>query len=72
MKDSRCVITGMGVVSVLGTGLEKYWSGLLAGRSGIRRITQFDASHLPCQIAGEVPDFEVEKFIGNSVHTRLF
>jgi 3-oxoacyl-[acyl-carrier-protein] synthase II len=58
MKGSRAVITGMGVVSVLGTGLQPYWQGLIAGRSGIRRIQQFDAGKLPCQIAGEVPDFE--------------
>ena len=71
MKDSRVVITGMGVVSVLGTGLSAYWSGLLAGRSGIRRITQFDASHLPCQIAGEVPDFEPEKFMDRKEARRV-
>ncbi len=63
MKGSRVVITGVGVVSVLGTGMTAFWSGLLAGRSGIRRITQFDASHLPCQIAGEVPDFDPEQFM---------
>ena len=71
MKDSRVVITGMGVVSVLGTGMSAYWSGLLAGRSGIRRITQFDASHLPCQIAGEVPDFEPEKFMDRKEARRV-
>lgn len=55
---SRVVITGMGVVSVIGTGLAAYWESLKAGKSGIRRITQFDASKFPCQIAGEVPDFD--------------
>lgn len=54
----RVVITGMGVVSVIGTGLQTYWEHLKAGKSGIRRITQFDASPFPCQIAGEVPDFD--------------
>ena len=63
MNNRRVVITGMGAVSVLGTGLRKFWDGLIAGRSGIRKITQFDASALPCQIAGEVPDFDPEQFL---------
>jgi 3-oxoacyl-[acyl-carrier-protein] synthase II len=58
MRGSRVVITGMGVVSALGTGLDIYWEALKAGKSGIRRITQFDASPFPCQIAGEVLDFD--------------
>jgi beta-ketoacyl-acyl-carrier-protein synthase II len=61
----------MGVVSVLGTGLRLYWDGLISGRSGIRRIQQFDASRLPCQIAGEVPDFEPEKFMGKKEARRV-
>ena len=71
MKNSRAVITGIGVVSVLGIGLPAYWSGLLAGRSGIRRITQFDASHLPCQIAGEVPDFDPAQFMERKEARRV-
>lgn len=71
MKGSRVLITGMGVVSVLGTGLTAYWDGLLAGRSGIRRITQFDAGQLPCQIAGEVPDFNVENFMDRKEARRV-
>lgn len=62
-RPRRVVITGLGVVTPLGTGLERFWSGLLAGKSGIRRITQFDASSLPCQIAGEIPDFRAEDYI---------
>ncbi len=53
----RVVITGVGAVTPLGTGVEKLWQGLLDGRSGIRKIERFDASGLPCQIAGEIPDF---------------
>lgn len=53
----------MGVVTPLGTGLEKFWQSALAGKSGIRRITQFDASGLPCQIAGEIPDFQPEDYM---------
>jgi len=59
----RVVVTGLGVVSPLGTGVEKTWDGLINGRSGIDRITRFDASDLPTQIAGEVRDFNPEEYI---------
>ncbi|HLY36688.1 MAG TPA: beta-ketoacyl-ACP synthase II [Candidatus Binatia bacterium] len=59
----RVVVTGLGLVTPLGTGIEKNWDGLVASRSGIRRITRFDASALPAQVAGEVPDFEPERFL---------
>jgi len=62
-ERKRVVITGLGAVSPLGSTLEQYWNGLAAGCSGIRRITQFDPSGLPCQIAGEVPDFDVELYL---------
>ena len=71
MDKKRVVITGMGAVTVLGTGLRKFWNGLISGRSGIRRITQFDASSLPCQIAGEVPDFEPELFLERKEARRM-
>jgi 3-oxoacyl-[acyl-carrier-protein] synthase II len=47
----------MGVVSPFGVGIDAFWDGLTQGRSGVRRITRFDASPYPSQIAGEVPDF---------------
>ena len=59
----RVVITGMGVVSVLGDNLQDYWNNLLAGKSGIGKITFFDASGFPCQIAGEIPDFDATKYM---------
>lgn len=59
----RVVITGLGAISPLGSSLAQYWDGLAAGCSGIRRITQFDATGYPCQIAGEIPDFAVEQYM---------
>ena len=57
-RKARVVITGLGVIAPNGIGKDAWWEGLLTGRSGIRRITQFDASSFPCQIAGEVIDFQ--------------
>lgn len=71
MNKRRVVITGMGAVTVLGTGLKKFWNGLISGQSGIRRITQFDASALPCQIAGEVTDFDPEQFLDRKEARRM-
>jgi 3-oxoacyl-[acyl-carrier-protein] synthase II len=54
----RVVITGMGIVSPLGTGLDKSWKAALDGCGGIREIKSFDATAFPVRIAGEVPDFD--------------
>ncbi len=51
----RVVITGLGMVSPLACGVEETWSRLIAGRSGARRISRFDPSHLACHVACEVP-----------------
>ncbi len=51
----RVVVTGMGMVSPLGLGVERNWSRLVAGENGFGRISAFDASDLPAQVAGEVP-----------------
>ncbi len=59
----RVVVTGLGVVSPLGTGVEKNWSALTSGQCGIDTITRFDASDLPTQIAGEVKDFNATDYI---------
>jgi 3-oxoacyl-[acyl-carrier-protein] synthase II len=57
-KMRRVAVTGLGIVSPLGTGIGKSWSAALEGRSGIREITHFDPSGYAVRIAGEVPDFE--------------
>lgn len=54
----RVVVTGVGLVCGLGIGTDEVWTNLLAGKSGIRSITQFDASAFDCTIAGEVRDFD--------------
>jgi 3-oxoacyl-[acyl-carrier-protein] synthase II len=59
----RAVVTGLGLVTPLGTGIERNWAALVAGRSGVRAITRFDASCCPARVAGEVPDFEPERFL---------
>ena len=56
-------MTGLGLVSPLGTGVEKNWDALIAGRSGIRKITRFPVAAFASRIAGEVPDFRAEDFI---------
>ncbi len=63
MDKRRVVITGLGIVSPLGMGLEKSWDALVKGRCGIREITRFEASGYPVRIAGEVPDFDPSDFI---------
>ena len=59
----RVVVTGLGLITPLGTGVEKTWNGLCAGKSGIRRITKFEPSGHACQIAGEVTDFNPADYI---------
>ena len=59
----RVVVTGLGLITPLGTGVEKTWSALCAGKSGVRRITKFDPSAHACQIAGEVTDFNPADYI---------
>ncbi len=59
----RVVVTGLGVVSPLGVGVENNWQALTSGKSGIDKISRFDASELPTQIAAEVKDFNAEDFI---------
>ncbi len=63
MEKRRVVVTGIGLITPLGVGLEKSWQGLLEGKSGIGSITQFDSASFATQIAGEVKDFNAEDFI---------
>jgi 3-oxoacyl-[acyl-carrier-protein] synthase II len=63
-EQRRVVVTGLGLVSPLGTGLDKNWQALVAGRSGIRKIDRFpNIDAFASRIAGQVPDFRAEDFI---------
>ncbi len=63
MLERRVVVTGVGLVTPIGIGVEKNWEALMAGRSGIGPITRFDASEFPARVAGEVNDFVPEDWI---------
>jgi 3-oxoacyl-[acyl-carrier-protein] synthase II len=63
MSRRRVVVTGLGIVSPVGIGVAQAWESILAARSGITRITRFDASAFPSQIAAEVKDFNVSQFL---------
>jgi len=56
----RVVVTGLGMVTPLGVGVDRNWSQILAGKSGISRITRFDVDDIACQIAGQVPGADEE------------
>lgn len=63
MTKRRVVVTGLGVVSPVGIGTQTAWNNLVAGQSGITRITKFDPTPFASQIAGEVKGFNAEEFI---------
>ncbi|MFH1813948.1 MAG: beta-ketoacyl-ACP synthase II [Pseudomonadota bacterium] len=63
MARKRIVVTGLGIISPVGNTVGQAWENILAAKSGIRRITRFDPSELPVQIAGEVRDFDVANYL---------
>ncbi len=58
MQSKRVVITGMGVVSPVGTGVEKFWAALVKGQSGVRTVSHFDASAFDSRVNGDVIDYD--------------
>ena len=71
MANRRVVITGTGLITALGTGTEKNWQAMLAGKSGIAPITRFDVAKLDTRFAGEVKDFVAEQFIDKREVRRM-
>jgi len=71
MAKRRVVITGMGVVSPNGIGRQAFTEAILAGRSGVRRISRFDSSNIPVQIAGEVSGFDELAWVDKKERSRV-
>ncbi|MCC7325852.1 MAG: beta-ketoacyl-ACP synthase II [Burkholderiales bacterium] len=70
MSTRRVVVTGLGIISPVGIGVAEAWANILAGRSGIGKITRFDASGFPSQIAGEVKGFDVTHYLSGKEARR--
>ena len=71
MTERRVVITGIGAVTPIGTGVEGLWDGLRARRSVVRTVTRFDPSPFRTRIAAEVPDFRPQDFLEERRVKRL-
>lgn len=71
MLHRRVVVTGMGAITPLGTGVEAFWRNLVAGRSGVGPLTRFDASAYSTRIAAEVKDFDPAAFIDRKEARRM-
>ena len=71
MSHRRVVVTGLGIISPVGNTVADAWTNIVAGRSGITRITRFDASAFTTQIAGEVKDFDVAAYLSPKEARRM-
>ncbi|MDP9128137.1 MAG: beta-ketoacyl-ACP synthase II [Pseudomonadota bacterium] len=73
----RIVVTGMGMLSPLGVGVDVNWRRLIAGESGLGRITHFDPSDMPCQVAGEIPRgetadaYDINRFVDHKEQKKM-
>ena len=71
MSKRRVVITGLGIISPVGIGIPAVWQNIIAGKSGITKITSFDSSAMAAQIAGEVKDFDVAQYLSAKDARRM-
>ncbi len=71
MSRRRVVVTGLGIICPIGNTVADAWSSALAGKSGVGRITQFDASTLSSQIAGEVKNFDIAAYLSPKEARRM-
>lgn len=71
MSKRRVVVTGLGIISPVGTGVPENWESVLAGRNGIGPITHFDAAGYPCTFAGEVKGFDPTRYLSEKEARRM-
>ena len=71
MTKRRVVVTGLGIVSPVGNSIDEAWTNVLAGRSGITRVTRFDASAFASQVVGEVKGFDVARYLSAKDARRM-
>ncbi len=71
MRSRRVVVTGTGIISCVGNDSAKFWEALVNGRCGIGRVTHFDSSEFRTQIAGEVKDFDITRYLNPKEAKRL-
>ena len=71
MNDRRVVVTGLGTVTALGTGIDAFWKNILSGTSGGSLIENVDVSDIPTRIAAEVKDFDIEAYMSRKDARRL-
>lgn len=71
MSKRRVVVTGLGIVSPVGSTISIAWENIISGKSGITRITRFDASNFTSQIAGEVKDFDIQQYLSTKEARRM-
>ncbi len=69
--ERKVVVTGIGVISPVGSGKDKFWQSLIGGKSGIDRISSFDPSAFDSQVAGEVKDFDPEDFLPRREYRKM-
>lgn len=71
MSKRKVVVTGLGIVSPVGSTVPSAWESIVSGKSGITRITRFDASSFASQIAGEVKDFDIQQYLSAKEARRM-
>jgi 3-oxoacyl-[acyl-carrier-protein] synthase II len=71
LKKRRVVVTGLGTVSPIGCTINKFWSSLLEGKSGVRRLTHFDPTYYTCKIGAEVIDFDPSPYLSAKELKRM-